>query len=83
VAIPRISPAAADRHEHRGQIARRLIHQLHRHGALSGDDQRIVERMHERRAALVGQLLAVALRLGVVIADQHDRRRPSPAPRPP
>ena len=40
--------------------------------ALAGDDQRIVERVHERQAGLAHELVAPRLRLGVAVAGEDD-----------
>ena len=42
--------------------------------ALSGDDQRVVERVHQGQAALRGQGLGAGLRFRVAVAGQHHLR---------
>ena len=48
-------PAAADRHEDRRDVAQAMPQDLVADGALARDDQRVVERMHERHAPLGGR----------------------------
>ena len=76
-------PAAADRHEHRAQRVLAVAQDLGAHGALPGNHQRIVERVHEGHAGLGDQQVAVRLGVGVAVADRAPPSRPSPSPRPP
>ena len=46
--------------------------------ALAGDDQRIVERMHEHQPGLVRDLIAVCLGFGVAVAGQDHFRAERP-----
>jgi hypothetical protein len=41
-------------------------------GPLPGDDQRIIERMHEDHPSLAREFMAPHLRIGVAVAEQHD-----------
>ena len=71
--MPAMQAAAADRHEHRVQrFALAVADDLVADRALAGDDQRIVERMDEGQAGLGDQRVAVRLRVGVAVADEHD-----------
>ena len=70
--------AAADRHEHRRQPVLAVTQNLGADGSLSGDDERIVERVNERHARLLDQRVAVRLRVGIAVAGQHDLRAHRP-----
>ncbi len=67
-------PTAADRHENGVRMTGVLTQQFHRHCALSGDDQRIVERMDEHQALLDGKLQGMLVGLVVAVAVQHGAR---------
>ncbi|MDW8392465.1 MAG: hypothetical protein RMK84_20330, partial [Oscillochloridaceae bacterium] len=61
-------PAAADGHEQRVERTGLLGEQLHRHRALAGDHQRVVEGVDQTGAAARGQGLAMRRRLVVAVA---------------
>ena len=63
--------AAADGNDQRVEIGRILQH-LQRHGALAGDDARIVVGMDEDQRLRRGQFVRVRRGLGQGFADQHD-----------
>ena len=63
--------AAADRDDERLEIGRVLEH-FQRNGALTGDDVRIVVRMHPDQIALGGDRLGPRLRLRKGLAVEHD-----------
>ncbi len=49
-----------------------LPQDLHADRALTGDDERIVERMDEDAAGLAREFVAPCLRVGVAVAGEHD-----------
>ncbi len=67
-------PTTTDRHENGVRITRMLAQQLHRHRALSGDDQGIVEGMDEHQAFFGGKLQGMFIGLVVAVAVQHGAR---------
>ena len=66
--------AAADRDEDRGDVAQLVAQDLVGDRSLPGDDERIVEGMHEREAGLANELVASCLGFGVAVAGQDDFR---------
>ena len=63
--------AAAHRHEHRVRTGM-LVHDLHPHRALAGDDLRIVVWMHRDEALRLGQSLGLRRRLVVAVPVEYD-----------
>jgi hypothetical protein len=63
------APANGD--EHGRQIARALAQEFVANRPLSGDDERVVERMNQRRPGLAPQDLALLPGLGVAVAMQE------------
>ena len=59
-----------DRDEDRRDIAELVAQNLVGDRALAGDDQRIVERMHEHQPGFAHDLIAVCLGFGVAVAGQ-------------
>src|SRR2546425_556717 len=68
------APAAPNGPKPGRQPRRRLPQDLHADRSLTGNDEHIVERMHERQVILGAQLVAMPLRIRVVVARQHDLR---------
>ena len=66
-------PAPACRHEDRLDL-RRVLEQLERERSLAGDDERVVERMHERPAGLADVLVEPGERLDGIGRLEVDRR---------
>jgi hypothetical protein len=69
---PGDEPATAHGDEHGIQGAGDLSQDLHADGALPGDDVGVVERVHHRQAALVGEGRGVRPGVGVGVAVQDD-----------
>src|SRR6185295_5007093 len=69
----RDEPAAADRHDERVELVRVLEH-LERHGALTGDDVVVIERMHVRASALARDLERDRVRFVVATVREHGLR---------
>ena len=67
-------PAPSHRHEDRCQVTRMLAHDFVGDRALTGDDQRIVERMDEDKPTFFGKPVAMKLSLRIVIAHEHNLR---------
>src|SRR4029079_10209282 len=66
--------ASPDGHEDRRHAVLSVTENLVANRALSGDDERIVERMNEGHPSFSDESVAVRLRVGVTVADEHDLR---------
>ena len=74
---PAAQPAAADRHDHLGEVGH-VLEQLEPERALAGHDVGVVERVHEREPALARALLRRDQALvDRGAADVHDRALPA------
>ena len=72
-AIPAINPPAADRHDQRIELRIRRQH-FQRDGSLSRHDQRIIERVDQRRALTRDEGARMGLGFGERFAVQHHAR---------